>query len=126
MNTPEQFEPQDGYVSYRPVKVVTFQEAVALGCDAIALAREQQIKRLLIDTTGLTGFASPKTLDRYQMAEQFARAGQSSVKVAIVARFELIDRDKFGVTVARNRGLMANVFPTEAEALAWLLDPNAD
>jgi hypothetical protein len=32
----------------------------------------------------------------------------------------LIDPARFGVTLARNRGLMLDVFTSEAEALAWL------
>jgi len=32
----------------------------------------------------------------------------------------MIDREKFGVTVAANRSLTSNVFTTEAEARAWL------
>jgi hypothetical protein len=32
----------------------------------------------------------------------------------------MIDPRKFGVTVARNRGLVSNIFTTEAEARVWL------
>jgi len=32
----------------------------------------------------------------------------------------MIDPQKFGVTVALNRGLICDVFTTEAEAIAWL------
>jgi hypothetical protein len=38
----------------------------------------------------------------------------------MVARAEMIDPRKFGVTVAANRGLMSDIFTTEAEARAWL------
>jgi hypothetical protein len=38
----------------------------------------------------------------------------------MVARAEMIHPHKFGVTVARNRGLVSNIFPTESEARAWL------
>jgi hypothetical protein len=33
----------------------------------------------------------------------------------------MIDQQHFGVMVARNRGLRANVFATEEEAQVWLL-----
>ncbi len=125
MTAPEHFKMEDGYASYRPVGKVSLQEAVLLATNAITYARENQIRRLLINCTGLTGFGSPKTLDRFQMAEQWARAGQSMVKLSVVAAAELIDPEKFGMTVARNRGLLGNIFSDEAEALAWLLDPNA-
>jgi len=48
----------------------------------------------------------------------------SAVKVAMIGRPELMDTEKFEVTVASNRGLSGNVFDSEQEALAWLLDPN--
>jgi hypothetical protein len=38
----------------------------------------------------------------------------------MVARAEMIDPQKFGVTVAALRGLVSNVFTTEVEARAWL------
>jgi hypothetical protein len=41
----------------------------------------------------------------------------------IVAEQTLIDAQKFGVTAALNFGLRANVFPTELQALEWLLNP---
>jgi hypothetical protein len=34
----------------------------------------------------------------------------------------MVDPDKFEVTVARNRGLMGNVFDSEQDALRWLLN----
>ena len=34
-----------------------------------------------------------------------------------------IDPEKFGITVALNAGLRADVYPTEPEALAWLQLP---
>jgi hypothetical protein len=40
----------------------------------------------------------------------------------MVARAEMIDPEKFGVTVAAMRGLASNIFATEAEARAWLTD----
>ena len=38
----------------------------------------------------------------------------------MVARAEMIDPQKFGVTVAENLGLITDVFTLQAEALAWL------
>ena len=101
------------------------QKGINLVTLAITYAREQQIKNLLVDTLGLTGFEPPTTLERFTLGGQFARAAQGAVKVAFIARAELIDPPKFGLTVARNRGMIGEVFTDEAEALAWLLDiPN--
>jgi hypothetical protein len=38
----------------------------------------------------------------------------------LVVRPELIDSERFGVIVARNRGLVCDVFTAEADAVAWL------
>jgi hypothetical protein len=92
---------------------------------AIAYAREQEIARLLVDTTRLDGFKTPGALDRIWMAHQFARTAGSAVKVALVARAELIHPEKIGVMVARNRGMLTDVFSDEDAARAWLLDPAA-
>ena len=38
----------------------------------------------------------------------------------------LLDPARFGMTVARNRGLFMSSFTSEPEALRWLLDPKAE
>ena len=43
-----------------------------------------------------------------------------ALRVAIVARPELIDPQKTGVLMAQNRGVNGDVFEHEADALAWL------
>ncbi len=105
---------------YRPVASVTFDEAVAQVRAAIAFACSTRIKDLLVDTTALTGFASPDTFQRFLAAVAWAGEANGRLRLAMVAREEMIDRKRFGVTVARNRGLVSNIFSTEAEARAWL------
>src|SRR5215470_15346350 len=123
MKAPAGFRAGKAYASYRPKGRVTFQGAIDLIATAISFAREHGIGRLLVDGTKLTGFEPPGTVERFRMAVQLASAAESRVKVALLGRAELIDPDRFGVTVARNRGFLVDVFETEADALAWLLDP---
>ena len=92
--------------------------------EAITFAREQGLTHLLIDTTKWLGHASPDTLERYDVASAFSKAAGSEVKVAMVVRPEMMDPEKFEVTVATNRGMIGNVFDSEKDALAWLLDRN--
>jgi len=114
----------DGYATYRPAGQTTLADAIALVTQAIAQARDLGVTKLLVDTTALEGLGtSVSTWDRFRLGEEWARAAHSRVIVAFVARSELIDARRFGVTVARNRGLMSSVFASEDEALAWLLDP---
>ena len=123
MNAPEHFEVKEGYGCYRLSGHGRLEEAASMVIKAIAFSREQGMRHLLIDTTGWTGHRSPDTLERYQFARTFAEAARSAVKLAMVVRPEMMDPEKFEVTVARNQGLLGNVFDSEKDAVAWLLDP---
>lgn len=86
---------------------------------AVLACRERGRRRLLLDGTRMTGM--PSTLERFQLGEQGAAAAAGVLdRVAIVARPDQIDPQKFGVLVARNRGLQVDVFPEAALAEAWL------
>jgi hypothetical protein len=124
MKMPEHFEVMESYGCYRLSGHGRLAEAAGRVIEVITYCREQGIRNLLIDTTGWTGHASPDTLQRLTVAQSFAEAARSAVKLAMVVRPEMMDPDKFEVTVAINRGLDGNVFDSEKDALAWLLDPN--
>ena len=51
---------------------------------------------------------------------KWAESAGSGLRVAMVARAELIDPEKIGVLMAQNRGVAGDVFTTEAAAIAWL------
>ena len=125
MKVPEHFEVMEGYCCYRLSGHGRLAEAASKVIEVITFAREQGMRNLLVDTTGWTGHASPDTLERYNVAQAFAEAARSAVKLAMVVRPEMMDPNKFEVTVAKNRWLVGNVFDSEKDALAWLLDPAA-
>jgi hypothetical protein len=54
------------------------------------------------------------------MVEQWARESSSMVVAAMVASPEYIHPQKFGVRVAADLGLVADVFTSESDALRWL------
>jgi hypothetical protein len=122
LNLSDQLEFHQGYASFRPVGTLTLPEAIQLGREAIRVAAEHDVLKLMMVATGVTGLPIPTTWERFALAEEWARVGRG-VKVAVVSPPELIDPTRFGVTVARNRGMVFDVFTTESEALAWLLDP---
>ena len=124
MKAPEHFEVMEGYCCYRLSGHGRLAEAASKVIEVITFSREQGMRNLLIDTTGWTGHASPDTLERFNVAQAFADAARSVVKLAMVVRPEMMDPEKFEVTVAINRGLVGNVFDSEKDALAWLLDPS--
>jgi CheY-like chemotaxis protein len=117
---PDHFTLGEGHALYRPVGSVSFEKAVTLVRSAIAAAKRRKIKDLLVNMTGLTGFAAPDTFQRFLMAVEWADEARLGVRLAMVAREEMIHPQKFGVLVAANRGMVSNVFPTELEARAWL------
>ena len=120
MSEARKFDEHDGFPAFRPVGEVSLQQGIELVTAALTAARQQGIRQLLVNTTGLTGFASPSLGSRYFFVHEWARAAQGQVSVAMVARPEMIDPQKFGVAVATSAGLTTDVFTSEAEAVAWL------
>ncbi len=120
MNKLEAFEVRGDYALFRPTGQCTLKQAVDWVTSAIAFAREQRIRKLLAVTSDLSGFQPPSVGERYFFIQEWAQAARGFVRVAIVARPEMIDREKFGVTVAANVGLISDIFVSEQEALAWL------
>jgi hypothetical protein len=120
MSELEHFEMVGDHAEYRPTGQVTQAEMAQMVGSAIDLARERQVRNLLVVITGLAGFESPNIIDRYFFIKEWARAADRFVRVAMVARREMIDPQKFGVTVAANNGMVAEIFESEEAALAWL------
>jgi hypothetical protein len=79
---------------------------------------------LLLDISQV-GFAPPGTIDRLCMVREWAEAADGRLRIAMVARPEFIDPERFGVVAAGNFGLSGQVFEHEAEAIAWLHDERA-
>lgn len=121
MSTLEHFEVGKECAFFRPVGKGSLEEAVRLVTVAITFARQHKVQKLLVNLTGVTGFPSLTLADRYFAAREWAAAGKSSVRMAMVVRPEMIDPEKFGVIAGRNAGLHGDVFSAEPEALAWLL-----
>jgi hypothetical protein len=90
---------------------------------AVIVCRKQKIEKLLIDSTRLSGFDLPEVSERFHLAERIARDAASLVKIAHVASPEWVRSGKFGVMVAKNRGLDAEIFDSASPALKWLLQP---
>lgn len=125
MKTPERFEVMDDYACFRLSGHGPLADAATKVIEVINFAKNHGVHNLLVDTTSWTGHVSPGTFERYEVASAFAKAAGPALKVAMVVRPEMMDPDKFEVVVAKNRGLTGNVFDSEKDALAWLLEPHA-
>lgn len=117
---PVQIQREQGLGVYRLEGPMSIEQAMARGTAAIALARAQQLPKLLILASAMELPAPATVLERYRVGEALAQASGDAVSVAIVVRAELIDPQKFAITVAMNRGARANVFDSEPAARAWL------
>lgn len=99
---------------------VTHAEMVQRVKAAITEAREQQVRKLLLVTAGLTGFKLASVAERYFYVNEWVQAAGLGMIVALVTRPERTDPQKFGVIVAENLGVTSNVFTSEEAAIAWL------
>lgn len=124
MKEPAGFTVEGVHVTYRPTGSVTFDEAVARVRSAIALACSTEARDLLVDTRSWTGFSPPDTFQRFLAAIAWAEEAGGRLRLAMVAREEMIDPHKFGAMVANNRGLVSNIFTSEEEARVWLDSKN--
>ena len=103
--------------------VVTMFEAI----------EQHKLQKVLVDCRRLAG--EPTTIERFFHAtfavremERFAGAGVfRGTRFAYVGHEPLIDRNRFGETVAVNRGLNVKVSLSEQDALQWLeADPTSE
>ena len=120
MSELQDFEIVGDHAEYRPIGELALGQATELITSGIAFARERQVKKLMVVTLGLAGFQPPNVIERYYFVHKWAKASDYFVRVVMVAHPEMIDPQKFGVTVATNIGFISDVFTSEEQALAWL------
>jgi len=120
MNTLKHFEQVGRRGFFRPVGMMTFEQAVQTVAEGMRHARSLELVDLLVNTSGLSGFPTPDVFARYSLASNWAESAGASMRVALVARPEIIDPEKIGVLMAQNRGVSGDVFTNEAAAIAWL------
>src|SRR5205809_324983 len=103
MNPLKHFEQTGRRGFYRPVAVVTFDQAVTMCADAMQHARALNLTDLVLNTMGLNGFAPPDIFARYEMVNRWVSSAGASLSVAVVARPEIVDPQKIGLLMAQNR-----------------------
>lgn len=116
---------KDDYVHFELDLECSFSQVVEYIDAAIRYTRQEGKKRLFVDARNVRGFPKPTLIERYHMVEAWSAASGGAVKMVIVAPVELTDPEKIGVTMARNRGFIAEAFHNEADAFAWLLNSSS-
>ena len=90
--------------------------------DVFRLASERKLGLILVDGMEIIG-VPPKTMDRFRLGEYAAELCRNygrPVRIAIAGEEPFVDPERFGETVARNRGANGKVFTDLEEAKEWL------
>jgi hypothetical protein len=90
---------------------------------ALDAAVDHQMRKILFDWRAVTG--TPTTMDRFDLASHLAaayhqRSREIFIRFALVGVEPLVDPQRFGETVAVNRGVPGKVTTDMSEAVAWL------
>lgn len=117
---PQSFEISGDLATLRIAGEHSLQQTVDAVTAAIGRVREQGAGKLLVDITAISGFDPPSLAARYECVGEWADAGRRHVRLAMVARPEFMDPDRFCVIRAGNLGLAYNLFDNEERARAWL------
>jgi hypothetical protein len=120
MTKTHRFEMHGEIAIFRVRGDVAFTAAMQSVTAAITSAQQQRIGKLMIVTLDLSTMKAPSIATRHFLAREWAIAAGATMRVAIVAKAEMIDPQKLGVIVARNFGATADAFTTEQDAIAWL------
>jgi hypothetical protein len=101
------------------------KDACSMFHDIFAAAAERSASKVLVDCLEIEG--NPTMVDRYEFAEFIARESVGYINerkgfpgLAIVGKEPLVDPNRFGELVARNRGVAIKVVEQMEEALEWL------
>jgi hypothetical protein len=110
----------------------SLEEAKRVFLEALHAAVLQGVNKVLFDGRTLTG--ELPTLERFHLAKFSAesvvqlqgRGLPAGIKFACVLEEPLLDPERFGETVAVNRGLFMKAFDNVDEALEWLEETSED
>ncbi len=89
---------------------------------SLNMAIQENLKNLLLDGSELKG-SPPTTFERFEIGRAFTAIQTSKkeiIKCAFVGKEPIVDSEKFGETVAVNRGGFLAVFTDISDAVKWL------
>jgi hypothetical protein len=109
------------YAVLRPVGQESLDQVAEMVRRSIELAKKERVTKLLAVGTRLDSLPAPSLSQRFFIFSDWAATSLGRVRLSMVARPWMIDPQKFGILVGRNRGLISDVFTSEEEALHWLM-----
>jgi hypothetical protein len=114
---------ENEYVCLRCTGVCSLADVKKLYSKAVDAAMEHKRPRVLIDVDGITG--DLRAMERYESSVFLARdilqrALGKITKIAVCGKEPPLDPQRFGETVAKNRGVNAKAFTNCDEAIEWI------
>ena len=117
---------ESGYLRVGAMGEFSLDEAKRTFLEVLEAVAQHKVKKVLFDGRRLTG--EPYTMERFYYGEFVAQAvwrfvdrGVSpATKFAYVLEEPVLDPQKFGETVAVNRGMFVKTFDNVDGALGWL------
>ena len=121
-------EVHDGVLCAEVSGKFLLSEAKRTFLEILELVAERHIDKVLLDGRLLTG--EPEMMERFYYGAFAARNFRDSIQRGTPAwtRFAYIlivpvwDRNRFGETVARNRGMCVSTFGNREDAFVWLAE----
>jgi hypothetical protein len=121
-----EIHPESGYLLGSVMGEFSLQEAKRTFLEMLEAVARHQVKKVLFDGRRLTG--DPETLERFYYGKfaadavlQFKDRGVSpATQFAYVLQEPVLDPQRFGETVAVNRGMLVKAFDNLEDALGWL------
>ena len=118
------FEAREGYLAARLFGPFTAANNLEHLRAVMEECQRRGFTKVLFDTTRESGDMS--FLSRFYLGDEAGTFWDRAITIAVFALEEQIDRDRFAVKVAQNRGILASIFSDENEAVQWLLAPSQD
>ena len=109
----------------------SLEEAKRTFLEMLVAISHNKVNKVLVDGRQLEG--EPETMERFyygdfaaQSVKRFTeRDGSANIQFAYVLHEPVLDPQRFGEQVARNRGMFIKCFDNLKEALGWLGNPAA-
>ncbi len=119
MDALQAFEVKDGHAVFRPAGPTTVEQVPVMLGQAMKACQDAGVSRLLVNVSQ-PRHPDLTTSDRFHLGDRMAAFWDRRIRLAIVAREDQIDPERFAAIVAQNRGLRVSPYADEAAALSWL------
>ena len=118
---------ESGFLRVGAVGEFSLREAKRTFLEMLDAVARHKVRKVLFDGRGLVG--EPETMERFYYGEFAAKAVAKSAdhgklsrstQFGYVLEEPVLDPQRFGETVAVNRGMIVKVFDNLQDALGWL------